>query len=178
MPPRLCQVGQNRFGLGKNFLWDEGARIMVKFFWNNRRTRVQTVTEEEAHPMFCFPLSSLLMLVSTTIILWQDQSVLLWQCRREVHKIKKIQSLIKLDEHTHLRWCEQLIKHTFSLSMPANLETRCMLEIGDISWKFQFDCSCQFLWSAPTLYLCVQWGQQVDFNSGEMVLVLINAMLN
>jgi hypothetical protein len=33
------------------------------------------------------------------------------------------------DEHTHLRWCEQLIKRKFPQCAPSNLETNCLLEI-------------------------------------------------
>jgi hypothetical protein len=34
------------------------------------------------------------------------------------------------DSHTHLRWCEQLLKRKFPLCAPANLETSCLLEIA------------------------------------------------
>jgi hypothetical protein len=39
------------------------------------------------------------------------------------------------DEHTHLRRCEQLLKLKFPQYVPADLGTRCLLEIGDFSWK-------------------------------------------
>jgi hypothetical protein len=52
------------------------------------------------------------------------------------------------DEHTHLRWREQLIKHKFPQCAPANLETSCLLEIGDVSRKLRLRCSFQFLWCA------------------------------
>jgi hypothetical protein len=34
----------------------------------------------------------------------------------------------------------------FSQCAPANLETSCLLEIGDISWKLRLRCGCQFPW--------------------------------
>jgi hypothetical protein len=55
------------------------------------------------------------------------------------------------DNHTHLRWCEQLIKCKFPQCAPANLETSWQLEIGDISRKLRLRCSCQFPWYARTL---------------------------
>jgi hypothetical protein len=56
-----------------------------------------------------------------------------------------------VDKYAHLRWCEQLIKRTFPHCAPANLETCCLLEIGDFSRRLRFRCSCQFLWCAPGL---------------------------
>jgi hypothetical protein len=58
----------------------------------------------------------------------------------------KFQSRIKSDEHTHLRWCEQLMKHKFPQCAPANLETSCLLEIGCVSWKLRL--RCKFPWCA------------------------------
>jgi hypothetical protein len=55
------------------------------------------------------------------------------------------------DKHTHLRWCDQLIKHKFPQYAPANLETSCLLEIGDFSQKLLWRCSCQFPWCALAL---------------------------
>jgi hypothetical protein len=43
---------------------------------------------------------------------------------------------------------EQLLKHTFPQCAPANLETSCLLDIGDISWKLRLRCGCQFPWCA------------------------------
>jgi hypothetical protein len=51
-------------------------------------------------------------------------------------------------EHTHLRCCEQIIKHKFPQCAPVNLETSCLLEIGDISRKSRLRCGCQFSWCA------------------------------
>jgi hypothetical protein len=55
------------------------------------------------------------------------------------------------EEHTHLRWCEQLLKCKFPQCSLANLETSCLLEIGDFSRKLQLRCSCQFPWRAIAL---------------------------
>jgi hypothetical protein len=46
-------------------------------------------------------------------------------------KCTKLKYTIMHYVHTHLRWCEQLLKHTFPQCAPANLETSCLLEIGD-----------------------------------------------
>jgi hypothetical protein len=55
-----------------------------------------------------------------------------------------IKSCITSDEPTHLRWCEQLIKHKFPQCAPAELETSCLLEIGYFSRKLPLRCGCQF----------------------------------
>jgi hypothetical protein len=135
-----------RFDLGKNFSWDEWVWILVKFFRNNINPWPQIVTEERMHPKFYFPLSSLLT-PSQPPLYCDKISIIIWHCRRTLHEIK-IQSPIKSDERTRLRWCEQLIKHKFPQCAPPNLETSCLLEIGDVSWKLRLRCSCQFLWCA------------------------------
>jgi hypothetical protein len=42
-----------------------------------------------------------------------------------------------------------LIKHMFPQCAPANQETSCLLEIGDVSRKFLLRCSCQFILLCP-----------------------------
>jgi hypothetical protein len=81
--------------------------------------------------------------VSTTAILWQDQYYYL-PLQKISARNYKIQSCITSDEHIHLRWCEQLPKHKFPQCAPADLETSCLLEIGDFSRKLQLRCCCQF----------------------------------
>jgi hypothetical protein len=44
----------------------------------------------------------------------------------------------------NLRWCEQLFKHKFPQCAPPNLETSCLLEIGDIPRKLRLRSGCQF----------------------------------
>jgi hypothetical protein len=68
------------------------------------------------------------------------------RCFNDLKKCTKL-----TDRHTHLRWCEQLIKRKFPQCAPANLETSCLLEIGDFSRKLRLRCSCQFHWCALTL---------------------------
>jgi hypothetical protein len=46
------------------------------------------------------------------------------------------------DEHTHLRWFEQLIKQKFSECANANQETGFLLEMGNISSKLRLHCGC------------------------------------
>jgi hypothetical protein len=43
------------------------------------------------------------------------------------------------------------MKHKFPQCAPANLETNCLLEIGDLSRKLRLLCSCQFLLCALAL---------------------------
>jgi hypothetical protein len=130
-----------RFGLGKNFSWDERVLILVKFFKNNISTWVKIVTEEQIHQYFIFSCPLFLCHFNHHIMTLQKRSA--WNY--------KIQSHIKSEEHTHLKWCEQLIKHKFSQCVPANLETSCLLEIHDISWKLQLRHRYQFLWCALAL---------------------------
>jgi hypothetical protein len=54
MPLRLCEAGQNRFGLGKNFSRDEAVWIQVKFFRNNIIAAVK-LPEGWMHPLFSSP---------------------------------------------------------------------------------------------------------------------------
>jgi hypothetical protein len=58
--------------------------------------------------------------------------------------IAETQSYITRGGRTHLRWCEQLLKHKFPQCATANLETSCLLEIGVISRKLRLRCGCQF----------------------------------
>jgi hypothetical protein len=64
-------------------------------------------------------------------------SVILSSIAKEL-EFKKIQSHIASSEHTHLRRCEQLLKHKFPQCAPANLETNCLFEI-DVSLG---NCGC------------------------------------
>jgi hypothetical protein len=73
-----------------------------------------------------------------------SSSIALGKCT----KLKKIQSCITADEHNHVRRCEQLIKNKCPQCAPANLETSCLFEFGDIYWKSQLRCDCQFHWCA------------------------------
>jgi hypothetical protein len=43
------------------------------------------------------------------------------------------------------------MKREFPQSVSANLETSCLLQIGESSWKLQLRCSCQFPWCALAL---------------------------
>jgi hypothetical protein len=87
--------------------------------------------------------------VTTTAILWQDRYYYL-PLQELSARNKKLQPRIKPEEHTHL-WCEQLIEHKSPQCAPANLETSCLLEIGDVSRKLRLHCSCQFLWCVLAL---------------------------
>jgi hypothetical protein len=51
--------------------------------------------------------------------------------------ILETQLCIMSDEHTYLRWREQLHKHKFPQGASANLETSCLFVIGDISRKLR-----------------------------------------
>jgi hypothetical protein len=45
----------------------------------------------------------------------------------------------------------------FPQCAPANLETSCLLEIGDFSQKLRLRCSCQFPWCAlPLMHTAAQ----------------------
>jgi hypothetical protein len=48
------------------------------------------------------------------------------RCFNDLQKCTKL-----ADSHTHLRWCEQVIKRKFPQCAPVNLETSHLLEIGD-----------------------------------------------
>jgi hypothetical protein len=67
--------------------------------------------------------------------------------------------------HTYIIWCEKVIKHKFPHCAPANLETSCLVEIGDVSRKLRLRCDCQFSWCALALGVmqlrttCVRWGR-------------------
>jgi hypothetical protein len=91
-------------------------------------------------PVFSLWSSSYLLMpsqpVSTTIILWQDQYYYL-PLQKVSARNKNIQSCIMSDEHTQIRWCEQLIKCKFPQCAPANLETSCLIEICNISRKYR-----------------------------------------
>jgi hypothetical protein len=67
------------------------------------------------------------------------------RCFNDLKKCTKL-----ADKHTHLI-CGQLIKRKFPQCAPANLETSCLLKIGDFSRKLRLHCSCQFSWYALTL---------------------------
>jgi hypothetical protein len=73
---------------------------------------------------------------------------IIWHCRKEVHEIGGI--------HTHLRWCEQLLKRKFHQCAPTNLETSCLLEIGDLSRESRLPvslvCPCPDTWEYIVLH--------------------------
>jgi hypothetical protein len=43
------------------------------------------------------------------------------------------------------------MKRKFPQCAPANMETGCLLEIGDFSRKLRLRCSCQFPWCSPAV---------------------------
>jgi hypothetical protein len=111
---------------------------------------VKIVTEERIHTTFYFPLSSLLTPSQRSQPLpYYGRISIIWYCRREMHQ--KIESRIKSDEHKHLSWCEQLITYKFPHCAPAKLETSCILQIGDASWKLWLRCSWRCLRFAHVL---------------------------
>jgi hypothetical protein len=98
--------------------------------------------------------------------LWSSSSLLLSDTAEGKCTKYKLQSHIKSDEHSHLRWCEQLIKHKFPQYAPANLETSCLFEIDDVSRKLRLRCSWQFLWCALSLTHQLLWPRNVEDGRG------------
>jgi hypothetical protein len=77
-------------------------------------------------------------------------------------KLKRnVHSCNTSDEHYHLIWCEELIKHKFPQFASPNLETSCLLEIGDLSRKLRLRCGCQFPWCALAFTARTYWRQPV-----------------